>query len=375
MKITKQLIFLFVVSAFLSFGGEAQNKLPDWALGPFIRPVNQPIISPKNTMLFSPITKDSVRWEKNATFNPAATIKKDSVFILYRAESARGQGIGGHTSRIGLAVSANGIDIIKRDEKPVLFPEEDAQKEMEWPGGCEDPRVAVTGGGKYVIFYTQWNKKTPRLAAATSRDLYHWKKHGSIFKMAYNGKFFDMSTKSASIVTEIKEGKQVIAKINGKYFMYWGEHHIYAATSTDLVDWKPLVDEEGNLTILASPRKGYFDSELTECGPPAVITKDGILLIYNGKNATNHNKSKDYAAGTYSAGQIMFDKKDPTQVLARLDRPFFVPEMDFEKTGQYQDGTVFTEGLVYFHDKWLMYYGAADSRVGVAMFDPNKEKK
>src|SRR5699024_1966638 len=112
MKITRQLIILFVVSAFLPFWGEAQNKLPDWALGSFIRPVNQPIISPKNTMLFSPITKDSVCWEKNATFNPAAAIKGDSVFILYRAESARGQGIGGHTSRIGLAVSANGIDII-----------------------------------------------------------------------------------------------------------------------------------------------------------------------------------------------------------------------------------------------------------------------
>lgn len=375
MKITKLWIIIVAISAFLPFRGEAQNRLPDWTLGPFLRPVNQPIISPKNTALFSPIIKDSVRWEKNATFNPAATVKGDSVFILYRAESGRGKGIGGHTSRIGLAVSANGIDIIKRDEKPVLFPEEDAQKEMEWPGGCEDPRVAVTQGGEYVMFYTQWNKKTPRLAAATSRDLYHWEKHGSIFQKAYNGKFFDMATKSASIVTEIKDGKQVIAELNGTYFMYWGEHHIYAATSTDLIHWKPLVDEEGNLKILASPRKGYFDSELTECGPPAVITRDGILLIYNGKNATNENKSNRYAPGTYSAGQILFDKKDPTQVLSRLDRPFFVPEMDFEKTGQYEDGTVFTEGLVYFHDKWFLYYGAADSRVGVAIFDPNKVKK
>ena len=35
--------------------------------------------------------------------------------------------------------------------------------------------------------------------------------------------------------------------------------------------------------------------------------------------------------------------------------------------GQYVAGTTFAEGLVWFHDRWLLYYGCADSRVGVAM--------
>ncbi len=369
----KKITILWMISMFCSFYGMSQHKqLPKWALGSFVRPVHHPVISPKNTLLFSPMTKDSVRWEKNATFNPAAVVKSDSIFILYRAESGRGQGIGGHTSRIGLAASKNGIAIIRRDKKPVLAPEEDDQKEMEWPGGCEDPRVAVTLEGQYVMFYTQWNKKTPRLAVAISRDLVHWKKYGPVFKKAYHGRFFNKATKSASIVTKVIGGKQVITKIKERYFMYWGEHHVYAATSKDLIHWKPLLDDKGELKILASPRKGYFDSELTECGPPAVVTKDGILLIYNGKNATNENQSNKYASGAYSAGQILFDKEKPTKVLARLDTPFFVPEMDFEKTGQYKDGTVFTEGLVYFKDKWFLYYGAADSRVGVAVYDPNE---
>lgn len=45
---------------------------------------------------------------------------------------------------------------------------------------------------------------------------------------------------------------------------------------------------------------------------------------------------------------------------------------DFEKSGQYVDGTVFIEGLVYLDGKWYLYYGCADSMVGVAVYDPAK---
>jgi predicted GH43/DUF377 family glycosyl hydrolase len=39
--------------------------------------------------------------------------------------------------------------------------------------------------------------------------------------------------------------------------------------------------------------------------------------------------------------------------------------MAYEKTGQYAAGTTFAEGLVVFHGKWFLYYGCADSLVGV----------
>jgi len=129
-------------------------------------------------------------------------------------------------------------------------------------------------------FYTQWNRQTPRLGAATSTDLIHWKKHGPIFKKAYQGKFFNMAHKSASILTQVKNDKQTIVKVKGKYFMYWGETAVYGATSTNLVDWAPLLDGKGELKILAPTRPGYFDSDLTECGPPAVLTGKGVILFY-----------------------------------------------------------------------------------------------
>jgi predicted GH43/DUF377 family glycosyl hydrolase len=67
------------------------------------------------------------------------------------------------------------------------------------------------------------------------------------------------------------------------------------------------------------------------------------------------------------------DLDDPLKVIERLDVPFFRPLEDFEKSGQYVDGTVFIEGLVYFKRKWYLYYGCADSQVGVAIYDPEKD--
>jgi len=350
------------------------QELPAWALGPFVRPANvNPIIKPDTTSTFlDPMSGTQLKWEANDTFNPAAAVKGGKIYVLYRSEDRSGVGIGHRTSRLGLAESTDGVTV-KRSPKPVLFPADDAQKEFEWTGGCEDPRVAVTEDGTYVILYTAWNTKVPRLSAATSKDLITWKKNGPAFKQAYDGRFFNIASKSASIITKIVKGKQVVAKINGKYMMYWGENHVYAATSTDLVNWEPLVNEDGKLKVLFSPRKGFFDSDLTECGPPAVMTDKGIVLVYNGKNNARSG-DKNYTGNAYCAGQALFSLDDPTKLITRLDKPFFVPEADFEKSGQYPAGTVFTEGLVWFKQKWFLYYGCADSRVAVAIYEPKGKK-
>ncbi len=63
-----------------------------------------------------------------------------------------------HTSRLGLAESADGIHFTRRAE-PVFFPAEDDQKAREWPGGVEDPRIVEREDGTYVLTYTQWNRE------------------------------------------------------------------------------------------------------------------------------------------------------------------------------------------------------------------------
>ncbi len=347
--------------------------LPDWAMGEFIRPEGKnPVISPDSTTrFFCPMIGDSIDWESNDTFNPGATVYDGKIVVFYRAEDKSGVGIGKRTSRLGYASSTDGIHF-ERKKTPVFYPDNDNQKEQEWHGGCEDPRLAVTEDGTYVMMYTQWNRKVARLAVATSKDLEHWTKHGSAFTKAHDGKFKDIFSKSASIVTKLVDGKQVIAKINGKYWMYWGERFVNAATSDNLIDWEPMVNEKKELVYLFTPRRGHFDSDLTECGPPAVVTEKGIVLLYNGKNKKGEDRDPNYTANAYCAGQALFDAKDPTKLISLLDKPFLIPQDDFEKSGQYPAGTVFIEGLVYYNNKWFLYYGCADSRVAVAIYDPHK---
>jgi len=345
--------------------------LPDWALGGFERPEDvNPVISPVEGSVFhDPMTDSLVAWESNDTFNPAAAVKDGRIVVLYRAEDKSGVGIGHRTSRLGYAISDDGLHF-ERKNIPVFYPADDSQKAYEWPGGTEDPRIAVTEDGIYVMFYTQWNRDIFRLGVATSKDLLTWEKHGPIFKdnktypALSNGKH-----KSASILTTVDNGRQVITKINGKYWLYWGEQGVYGATSDDLIKWDPVVDQNGELKVFISPREGYFDSSLTECGPPAVLTDKGIVLLYNGKNHPEKG-DKRFNKGTYSAGQVLFDKSDPGKVIDRLDVPFLRPMEPFEKSGQYVDGTVFIEGLVYHNDQWFLYYGCADSQVGVAIYNP-----
>lgn len=353
-----------------------ENPLPKWAFGGFELPAGvNPVIKPNAATKFPcPMQKRPIKWEESDTFNPAATIKDGKIHVLYRAEDNTHQGVGSRTSRIGLAVSKDGVTMA-REPKPVLFPGGDDQKKFDCPGGCEDPRVAVTEDGLYVMTYTSWNRQCPRLCIATSRDLRHWTKHGPAFAKAQNGRFLNMGCKSGAIVTEPSAkdpSRYVIAKIHGKYLMYWGEAAIDAATSDDLVNWNPVTKQDGSLRDLVKPRPGFFDSTLVEVGPAAIKTQYGIVVLYNGRNGHGDIADKRYGQGTYCGGQVLFDNRDPYMPAARLDEPYFRPLADFERKGQYAEGTVFTEGLVFYKEKWYMYYGCADSFVGVAVWDPKK---
>jgi beta-1,2-mannosidase len=356
----------------LSLGPGVWAGEPDtsWQLGPFVRPADAaPIISPIKDALFEgPLSPAPMHWEALHTFNPGAVVRDGKIYMLYRAEDDSGKmQIGGHTSRVGLAVSEDGIHF-RREPKPVLYPADDDQKSREWPGGCEDPRVVETEDGSYVVAYTQWNHRRYDAAIATSKDLRNWTKHGPAFAKAYNGKYKNLQYKSMGIVTKLLDGRLKAAKINGKYLMYWGEGTIHLATSENLVDWDPVEDDNGKLVAALARRPHLFDSWFPEVGPPPILTDRGILLIYNGKNAAKDG-DKSLAAQTYSVGEALFSAQQPAQLLSRADQPVFKPQLPWERSGQYVAGTTFVQGLVYYHDKWFLYYGCADSLVGVAMSD------
>ncbi len=341
--------------------------------GPFEKPVQvNPMITPNPASQFRSSVNDTVvHWEAYATFNPAAVVKDGKVFVLYRAEDATGEmRIGGHTSRLGLAESPDGLRFTRRSA-PVLYPDRDAQARYEWPGGVEDPRVVETEDGTYVLTYTQWNRDVPRLAIATSSDLVAWTKHGPAFAHAAGGKYRNLESKSGAILSRVEGNRVIATRVNGKYWMYFNVPDILIATSDDLVEWTPLEDTNGRLVKVLSPRPGYFDSWLVEAGPPALITENGIVVLYNAGNSERYG-DPGLPPRVYTGGQALYDLRNPLRLIGRSDAPFIKPTEEYERTGQYPEGTTFVEGLVPFNGRWYLYYGMADSRVGVAVWDPKQ---
>lgn len=336
-------------------------KLPDWAFGPFFKEnALNPILKPlKSSTFYCPVRKETVNWEAKDVFNPASVTRNDTVFLLYRAEDTVGKYAG--TSRIGLAYSLDGLRFT-RLPVPVLYPDEDSQKVYEWEGGCEDPRIVEREEGGYLMTYTAYDGKTARLMVASSPNLRTWTKHGP----AFGGKHLNTWSKSGSIVC-IRDGNRLLAKkINGKYWMYWGDTNLFVAHSDDLIRWTP-VEEKGELLAVMKPRKGYFDSDLVEPGPPALQTQNGIVLLYNSRNSATEGDTT-FQANTYAAGQVLFDVKDPTQIRDRGLDAFIWPEKYYEVGGQVNQ-VVFIEGLSFLGNRAFLYYGTADSKIAVAVWN------
>ena len=301
-------------------------------------------------------------------------VKDDKVYLFYRAQDAGG------TSRIGLAVSSDGLHFEKYPQ-PVLFPDNDRMKKYEWNyrkdstysysevqgseyfDGTEIHRIVETDDGKYIMTYTAYDGKTARLCLATSDDLNNWTKKGLVLNTE---KYKDTWSKSGAIVVKQKGNKMIAVKINGKYRMYFGDTSLFMASSDDLIHWEVAENAEtGEMIQVLHPRPGYFDSRLVEPGPFALIRDNGILLIYNGSNAASFN-DPDLPKFTYAAGQALFDKNAPWKMIARTESYFIHPDKDYEKTGEVNN-VCFVEGLVFFQDKWFLYYGTADSKIAVAV--------
>lgn len=309
-----------------------QTTLP---FGNWSRISDTPIIAPKGD-----------GFESAGTFNPSVVRYDGKIVMLYRAQDHKGK------SSLGYATSQDGVHFVRRPE-PVMV----AEAPYETGGGVEDPRL-VKIGDTFYLTYTGYNNQggsglhatgpihgDAQLCLATSTDLIHWKRQGVILP-AYKGKWNVGWTKSGAIIPE---------RINGKYWMYYlgdTDHQLTQmsiAYSTDLLHWTDALDHP----VLAS-RPKMFDSQVVEPGPAPIMSEDGILLIYNGADDDN----------VYRTGWVVFDKKDPTKVVARAEQPIFEPVHDWERIGQVPN-VVFVEGMVRDGKRWLFYYGGADKYVGV----------
>jgi predicted GH43/DUF377 family glycosyl hydrolase len=333
-----------------------------WALLPFIKVDSaNPILLPGENAFVCPILRSEVKWDEKDVFNPAAVVRDDKVYMVFRAEDKIGKYAG--TSRLGLAVSEDGINFTKMKE-PVFFPNNDSLKIYEWEGGVEDPRIVESDDGTYIMTYTAYDGTVARLMLATSPDLQQWTKYGPVLQ----GKHKNAWSKSGAIVASQQGSRTVATKVDGKYWMYFGDTDLFIATSEDLIHWIPL-ESDGKFKSVLKPREGYFDSRLVESGPFALKTDRGIVLIYNGMNLESGGDTT-LSPGAYCAGQALFSNEDPTKTIGRLENYFMKPDRSYELTGQINQ-VCFAEGMVKFKGKWFLYYGTADSKIAVAVSETN----
>jgi predicted GH43/DUF377 family glycosyl hydrolase len=301
----------------------ASQDSASWPFGAWQRASESPVISPRGE-----------GWESAGTFNPSVILRDGKIVMLYRAQDKAG------TSRLGYAESTDGVHFT-RSSGPVFSPEKDYEKD----GGVEDPRL-VQFGDIYYLTYTGYNKKDAQLCLATSKDLIHWERRGVILP-AYKGRWNVRWTKSGAIVPE---------KIAGKYWMYFlgtakdNNDQVGLASSTDLLHWTEATD-----TPVLPARAGKFDSRVAEPGPAPIVTPKGIVLIYNGADDKL----------VYRTGVATFDRNDPRVLISRTDNPIFAPEKPWEKVGQVPN-VVFVEGMLQQRQRYLFYYGGADTNIGVA---------
>ncbi len=280
------------------------------------------------------LTPQGDGFEAKGVFNPTVVRDGDRYVMFYRAQDAKG------TSRLGIATSGDGIHFL-REPDPVLGPE----AEYELHGGVEDPRLQKIDRTFYLT-YTAYNGRDAQLALATSPDLRRWERRGVIMP-ANAGRWNVKWTKAGAILDE---------PVNGRYWMYYmadarsGSDQMGVAHSEDRLRWTEALDKP----VLAR-RPGFFDSRVVEPGPSPLMTPEGILLVYNGADDRL----------VYRTGWVLFDREDPTRVVARSDTPVFEPQRGWELQGQVPN-VVFVEGLVREGNRWLFYYGGADKHIGVA---------
>lgn len=284
-------------------------------------------------------------WESKATFNPGAIYEEGKVHLVYRAMSED------NTSVLGYAASKDGFTFNERLDEPIYVPREDFEKKLV-PGGnsgCEDPRLTKLDDTVYMC-YTAFNGKSEPRAALTSISCadfltrrWNWAKPVLISPPG----FMD---KDAALFPK---------KIKGKFAIL---HRIGTSIWLDLVD--SLSFAEGQWikgTVIMSSRKESPPAEKIGISSPPIETKWGWLLLYHVVSKDENRSSKRH----YYVKAALLDINDPTCVIACGKTALLKPEMPYEREGQVAD-VVFPCGAVVINDRLFVYYGGADTVIGVA---------
>lgn len=280
------------------------------------------------------------KWEQYAVFNPAAIYEDGKFHLFYRASdndfrlnTAMPEEKHKFISRIGYASSEDGIHF---ERLPYPLIEGEGEQEA-W--GIEDPRITKIDDCYYML-YTAFGGRSwddIRITMMESNDLRNF----------YNKRVvLDEPNKDAALLPE---------KVDGKYFLFHRRMpYIWTAVSHDMKTWY-------DHRIVLRTREGKWDCKKVGIAGPPLKIDEGWLLIYHGVDNDN----------VYRLGAALLDESNPNEVLAVQDEPILEPELDWEVNGLVPN-VVFSCGACIVDDFLYVYYGAADTVIGVAGIETDK---
>lgn len=328
-------------------------------------------------------------YEVEGVLNPAAARGRDGQLYLFPRLVGRG-----NYSRIGIArvlFDDDGDPAGVERLGVALEPEADYER-----NGCEDPRVTYFEPlDRYVMAYTAFSDRGPRIALAVSADLIRWQRLGPVRFEPKNGvEFGDVPNKDAlpfPVLVPSPSRRPALALIHRPLFAGTEPAAIAGRAAPRRVDlpreslWISYCggvaartnDRLAHLTHfqehhrLASPVAPWERVKVGGGTPPLQI-EGGWLVLYHGVSGGEAGDARPRPL-RYAAGALLLDRHDPRIILYRSPEPILTPETPEELRGAVAN-VVFPTGA----DRRLdlgrpnridVYYGMGDSRIGVARLD------
>ena len=330
--------------------------------------------------------------EVEGVLNPAAVRGPDGELYLFPRVVARG-----NYSRIGIArVRFNEAGDPRGVERLgiALEPETDYEQRPDGGGGCEDPRITfVEPLQRYLMTYAAFSPVGPRIALAVSKDLFHWERLGLARFAPFLGiDFVHVDDKDSSlfpIAVPNHAGKMQMGLLHRPLFpgtrpeetaFHTARRKVNLDRESIWISYCPMPTAS-----VDSPRLGLFNAHhrlATPVAPwerlkigggtPPILTRHGWLIVYHG--VRNMAKPGDDARRLcYSAGVMVLSKEHPRVIRYRSAEPVLTPELPQERDGTIAN-VVFPSGIdrrddLGMADRFDVYYGMADNRIGVARLD------
>ncbi len=330
--------------------------------------------------------------EIEGVLNPAAVRGPDGELYLFPRLVARG-----NYSRIGIArVRFNDAGDPSGVERLgiALEPEADFEQRPDGSGGCEDARITfVQPLGRYVMTYTAFPPQGPRIALAVSEDLFHWERLGVATFSPYHGlQLGHMDDKDASlfpVAIPNPSGRPELAILHRLLFPGTRpeETALHPASRALDLDRESIWISYCEMALdgRAPTRFGRFTSHHRLAAPvspwerlkigggtPPILTRHGWLIVYHGVGVAAES-SNDGRRLCYSAGVMVLSKEYPRVIRYRSAEPVLTPVLPQERRGTIAN-VVFPTGIdrrddLGSPDRFDVYYGMADDRIGVARLD------